>query len=326
MSTQSPAAEPATAPAEHESLPVRRVAVTGASGLIGIALVRALEHEGVQVRRLVRSREKARGGDVYWNPDAGEIDAEGLAGIDAAVHLAGESVAARWTDERRRRILRSRVDGTSLLARTLAKLQPKPAVLVSASAVGIYGSRGDDALMEDAAPGSDFLAQVCREWEAAAAPAAEAGIRVVNTRFGIVLSADGGALGQMLPPFRMGAGGKMGSGKQWMSWISLADTVGAIRFCLENEEMRGPVNVVGPAPVRNDEFAATLGNVLGRPAVVPAPAFALRLLFGEMADGAILASQRALPRKLADYGYTFQHPTLTAALKAAVGGSGSQSP
>ncbi|HET6764614.1 MAG TPA: TIGR01777 family oxidoreductase [Longimicrobiaceae bacterium] len=320
MSTQAPTTAPAADPAGHDTLPVRRVAVTGASGLIGAALVRQLEREGVQVRRLVRSRDKARGGDVYWNPDAGEIDAEGLAGIDAAVHLAGESVAARWTDERRRRILRSRVDGTTLLARTLAGLQPKPAVLVSASAVGIYGSRGDEELTEDSAPGSDFLAEVGREWEAAAKPAAEAGIRVVNTRFGIVLSADGGALGQMLPPFRLGVGGRLGSGRQWMSWISLEDTVGAIRFCMEHEEVSGPVNVVGPAPVRNDEFAATLGTVLGRPAVLPVPAFALRLLFGEMADGAILASQRAFPRKLTDHGYRFRHPTLSGALGAAVRG------
>jgi uncharacterized protein (TIGR01777 family) len=296
----------------------RTVAVSGASGLIGAALVQQLERDGIVVKRLVRSRERPDARRVFWDPAKGEIDRDALEGVDAVVHLAGEGVAARWTAERKRSILRSRVDGTRLLAQTLAGLDRKPEVMVSASAVGIYGSRGDEALDEESAEGTDFLAEVGHGWEAAADPARKAGMRVVHTRFGIVLSAAGGALGQMLPAFRLGGGGRLGDGNQWMSWISMDDAVGAIRFAIDHPEVEGPVNVVGPEPLRNSDFAQALGRALGRPALVPVPAFALRLLFGEMADGAILASQRALPRRLAEAGYTFRHPTLDSALAAAL--------
>jgi uncharacterized protein (TIGR01777 family) len=294
-----------------------RVAVSGASGLIGRALVPRLQRDGHTVLRLVR-REPRGAGEVRWDPEAGRLDAAALEGVDAAVHLAGESVAGgRWTDERKRRIRDSRVEGTRLLAATLAKLKNCPSALVSASAVGIYGSRGDERLDEMSAPGGDFLAGVVREWEAAAAPASEAGIRVAHLRFGIVLSARDGALAKMLPAFRLGAGGTLGNGRQWMSWLSLDDAVELIVHALRDPGFGGAVNAVAGA-VTNAEFAATLGRVLGRPSLVPVPAFALRLMFGEMADGAILASQRVDHRRLTQMGYAFRHPELEEALRAAL--------
>jgi uncharacterized protein (TIGR01777 family) len=240
--------------------------------------------------------------------------------VDAAVHLAGESVAAgRWTPEAKRRIRDSRVLGTRLLAESLARLRRPPRVLVSASAIGIYGDRGDTPLDESSALGADFLAGVGKEWEAAAGPASDAGIRVVQLRFGIVLAREGGALARMLTPFKLGVGGPLGSGRQWMSWIAIDDAVGAILAVLTNEAARGPVNAVAPEPVRNAEFAARLGAALHRPSVLPAPAFALRALFGELADGALLASQRVVPARLTALGYRFKYPTLPEALEAILG-------
>lgn len=297
-----------------------RVAVTGSTGLIGTALVRALRDDGHLVLRLVRTRPVPGADEVYWSPSLGEVDAAGLEGADAVVHLAGENVGTPpWTEERKRRILDSRVQGTSLLARTLAGLAAKPRVLVSASATGYYGDRGDEVLDESAPSGEGFLAEVCRTWEAAADPAREAGIRVVHPRIGVVLSGGGGALEKMLAPFRLGVGGKMGSGRQWMSWVALHDVVEAIRFAVGADGLSGPANVTSPVPVTNEEFTRTLGRVLGRPTLFGVPKFALRLALGQMADEALLASQRAVPRKLREAGFTFRYPDLEGALRAALG-------
>jgi uncharacterized protein len=294
-----------------------RVAVTGASGLIGTAVVDRLRREGHTVHRLVRDPGKAGPGDILWNPDAGTIDAAALDGIGAAVHLAGESVGTRWTEERKRRILDSRVKGTGLLARTLAGLVHPPRVLVQASAVGIYGDRGDEPLTEASAPGTGFLAEVGQAWEAASAPAEQAGIRVVKLRLGIVLSQKGGALEQMLLPFRMGVGGRIGDGRQWMPWISLDDVVEVVMRALRDERLRGPVNTATDA-ARNEDFTEALGRVLRRPTLIPVPGFGLRALFGEMADEALLASQRVEPARLREIGHAFHHPTLDTALAAAL--------
>jgi uncharacterized protein (TIGR01777 family) len=297
----------------------RTVAVTGSTGLVGTALVRALAADGHRVVRLVRTRPAAAGGDVYWNPAKGEIDAAGLEGVDAVVHLAGESIAQLWTAERKRRIRESRVRGTRLLAEALAGLRGPPRVLVSGSATGFYGSRGDERLEEGAGPGTGFLADVAREWEAAAQPARARGIRVVHPRLGIVLSREGGALPKMLPPFRLGLGGKVGSGKQWLPWISEADVVGVLRFLMDTETLGGPVNTVAPGEVTNAEFTRTLGRVLGRPTFFPVPAAALRLATGEMGEQTLLASQRAVPAVLLRAGYRFRHPELEGALRAVLG-------
>lgn len=292
-----------------------RVAVTGASGLIGGALCAALRAEACEVRRLVRGAP-ASAGEVEWDPAAGRIDPDGLEGLDAVVHLAGENIAGgRWTPERRERILRSRVDGTALLARTLAALRRPPRVLLSGSAVGYYGDRGDEPLDETAPPGAGFLAEVCRAWEGAAEPARAAGIRVVHLRTGVVLSRRGGALPRMAAPFRRFVGGPIGGGRQWVSWIALDDEVGAIRHLMQAEDVAGPVNLVAPRPVPNAELARALGRALHRPAVVPTPAAALRLLFGEMA-AVLLDSTRAVPRALERSGYVFRHPELEPFLAA----------
>jgi uncharacterized protein (TIGR01777 family) len=292
----------------------RTVVVSGASGLLGSALLPALTAAGWGHRSFVRRAPAA--GEVRWDPAEGTIDAEALAGVTAAVHLAGEPIAeGRWTADRKARIRRSRVQGTRLLAASLARLPARPEVLVSASAIGIYGDRGDELLDEDSAPGTDFLAEVGKEWEAATAPARDAGIRVVHLRFGIILAADGGALPRMVKPFLLGAGGPIGNGRQWMSWIAIEDAVRIVLRSLEDARMTGPVNAVSPNPVRNSEFAERLGQVLHRPALVPVPAFALRLLFGEMADAALLASQRVAPARLLEGGFEFRHPTLPEALR-----------
>ena len=293
-----------------------RVAVTGASGLIGSALVRRLEGEGHTVLRLVR-HEPRGSGEIRWDPAAGSIDAAGLEGADAVVNLAGENIGQRWTEARRRRIRESRAGATRLLATTLVGLARKPRVLVNASAVGIYGERGDEVLTEASAPGGGFLADVVRVWAAATQPAADAGIRVVLTRFGVVLSARGGALAKMLTPFKLGVGGPLGSGKQWMPWIALEDVAAVIDRAIHDRRLSGPVNAV-TGTVTNRELSRALGRVLHRPALFPVPAFALKLMLGEMAEETALVSQRVEPTVLRRLGHTFLHPELEGALRVAV--------
>jgi uncharacterized protein (TIGR01777 family) len=277
-----------------------KVYVSGSSGLIGTALRQSLEQDGHQVQALPRTYEEP-------------VDFEG---VDAVVHLAGERIAAgRWTAAKKQRIEESRVRGTSRLAEQLARSDQKPAVFICASAIGYYGLRGDEILDESSAPGAGFLPEVCKRWEAAVQPAADAGIRTVRIRTGVVLSTQGGALEKMLPPFKMGGGGILGSGRQYMSWISLADEVQAIRFLIDNQSLSGAVNLVGPRPVTNREFTKTLGQMLHRPTVLPLPAFAARILFGEMADELLLGSTRVIPKKLIDAGYEFCHPDLQSALE-----------
>jgi len=293
-----------------------QVLVSGASGLIGRALVRHLSSHGYGVRMLVRH---APGPDeVSWDPSGGRLDAGHLTGVQAVVHLAGENVGARWTGERKARILSSRLQGTQLLSQALASLRPVPTVMVSASAVGIYGDRGDELLSEESPPGDrrgDFLVGLVQDWEAAAEPAREAGIRVVHPRFGLALSPAGGALARMLPIFRLGLGGRLGSGAQWMSWIAIDDLVAAVHHLIKTETLHGAVNVTSPEPKRNADFTRTLGNVLGRPAAFPVPSAALHLAFGEMADSTLLASTRVLPNRLLSSGYRFSFPDLAAALR-----------
>ena len=291
------------------------VAISGATGLIGSALAARLRARSVRVRRLVRTAHPQSPDDIVWDPMRGVLSPDDLEGADAVVHLAGEPLAHRWTDARRRAIRESRVRGTELVARTIAALDRRPRVLLSGSAIGIYGDRGDEPVDEESALGSDFLAGVTREWEAASVAAADAGVRVVLLRSGIVLSPKGGALERLLLPFRLGVGGPIGNGRQWMSWIALDDHVRAMEHALVTTGMHGPVNLVSPNPVTNAEFAATLGRVLSRPALVPAPAFALELVYGEMARATILAGQRVLPKVLLRTGFQFAHPTLEQALR-----------
>ena len=291
------------------------VLLTGAGGLIGRALAASLTAEGHRVRALVR-RAPRNEAEAAWDPAAGTIDEAAGAGIDAVVHLAGESVGqGRWTPAKRRRIRDSRVLGTRLLAETIARATPSPRVLVCASAIGIYSNRGEETLGEGMPAGDGFLADVCREWEAAAEPAREAGIRVVHLRFGIVLDRHGGALEKMLVPFRLGLGGRLGPGTQWMSWITLDDVVRLAVHCLDTETISGPVNAVAPWPVTNTEFTRILGRVLARPAVLAIPAFALRLALGDPADELLLASTRALPHVALATGFSFAHPELEGALR-----------
>ncbi len=291
------------------------VLVTGSSGLVGSALIPHLESSGHRVLRLVRASPK---GDLErrWDPETGELAAAELEGIQAVVHLAGENIASgRWNEAKKNRIRGSREDGTRLLAQGLADLQTPPGVLISASAIGYYGNRGDEVLNEESPPGADFLAETCIAWESAARPAADAGVRTVYLRIGIVLSADGGALAKMLFPFKMGVGGVIGSGDQYMSWVSLSDLAGIIAHALKTETLEGPVNAVSPAPATNREFTKTLGGVLFRPTLFPMPGFAARLAFGEMADALLLSSTRVDPARLQESGYDFQHPGLEGALR-----------
>jgi uncharacterized protein (TIGR01777 family) len=292
------------------------VAVTGSTGLVGTALVNSLEAGGHVVRRLVRRPVRDGQHEIRWDPAAGQIDAGALAGVDAVVHLAGENLAAqRWNESFKAEIRNSRVRGTKLLCDALAGLSTRPAVLVSASAVGYYGNCGEEIVDESSPPGTGFLADVCREWEAATEPARNAGIRVVNLRIGVVLSTRGGALAKMLTPFKLGLGGPIGSGRQYLSWVEIGDLVSAIEFALRNETLAGPGNAVAPQPVTNREFTKTLGQVLGRPTALPMPAFAARLAFGEMADEMLLGGVRAAPRALLNAGFVFQHPELEPALR-----------
>jgi uncharacterized protein (TIGR01777 family) len=291
------------------------IAITGSSGLVGTALVTALAADGHLVRRLVRRDVRDSEREIRWDPAGGTIDAAELEGVDAVVNLAGENVAShRWTAAFKERLRDSRVPGTRLLATTLAGLSARPDVLVSASAVGYYGARGDEWLAETSAAGSGFLAEMCQEWERATQPAADAGIRVVHLRIGVVLSPRGGALAKLLPPFKLGVGGVIGSGRQYMSWITLDDLVSAIRLAVTHGKIAGPVNAVSPAPATNRQFTKTLGRVLGRPTLLPMPAFAARLVLGEMADEMLLVGQRVEPRVLKQVAFSFQHPQLEPAL------------
>ncbi len=292
------------------------VLISGATGFLGGTLIPELEAGGHRVTRLTRSPKSAD--DLGWDPEAGTID--DLEGTDAVVHLAGESIAeGRWTPGKKRRILESRRKGTRLLSEAIAALSAPPSVMVSASAVGYYGDRGNELLTEESGPGSGFLAEVCRDWEAAAEPAREAGIRVVHPRVGIVLSTKGGALGATLPIFKLGLGGKVGSGRQYWSWVTLDDVVGAFVHALTNESVSGPVNVGSPNPLTNAEYTKVLGRVLNRPTIFPVPAPAARIVLGEVADELLLASQRMQPARLQETGYAFRHPDLEGALRHVLG-------
>jgi uncharacterized protein (TIGR01777 family) len=293
-----------------------KIAVTGASGLVGSELVPTLERNGCEVLRLVRRSPRSEG-EVRWDPDGGTIDREGLQGVTGVVHLAGDNVASgRWTEAKKARIRSSRVQGTALLARTLAGLSPKPRVLVSASAIGYYGVRGTEVLDETARRGSGFLASVCGEWEAAAEPARKAGIRVVHPRIGVVLAAEGGALAKMKMPFMLGVGGRIGDGSQYMSWITLEDLVSALVFGLEQDGLEGPVNFVSPTPVTNADFTAAMGRVLRRPTALPVPKFALRLGAGaEMANEMLIGGARVVPSALHVHGFRWEHTSVESALE-----------
>ena len=296
-----------------------KILITGSTGLVGTALVKALASDGHTVCRLLRPQSKTTFGtkdgfDVAWNPGTGELGGAGV-GPDAVVNLAGASIAGgRWTEKRKELLRTSRIEATRALVHALAKMNSRPRVLVSASAIGIYGDRGDEILTEESKPGTDFLAGLARGWEAEALKAEALGIRVVLARFGIILARHGGALTKMLLPFKLGAGGRLGSGKQWMSWVTLEDVVGIIRFALENGAVQGAMNVVAPQPAQNVEFTRTLAQALHRPSLFPAPGFALRLALGEMADALLLSSQRVKPQKLQQLRYPFLHPELPSAL------------
>jgi uncharacterized protein (TIGR01777 family) len=298
-----------------------RIIISGASGLVGKALTEVLRNEGDTVKHLVRDAGKesagAGGDDIQWDPTSAQVDVPALENTDAVVHLSGASVAdGRWTEARKQVLRSSRLDTTRILVDSLARLNRKPKVFICASAVGYYGNRGDEILTESSATGTDFLALLARDWESEAIRAqTSGGIRTVILRFGVILAADGGALPKMLAPFRIGAGGPLGNGRQWQSWIALEDVIGAIRFAIDNAGTSGPVNVVSPNPVRNAEFTQTAAKVLHRPAIFPAPAFALRLAFGEMADALLLASQRVQPRKLLEAAYQFRHTELEETLR-----------
>ena len=290
-----------------------KVLISGSSGLVGSALVFNLIADGHQVFRLVRS-DKEDG--IFWNPDQPIQDKKSLEGFDAVVHLAGDNISeGRWNEAKKQKIRSSRTTGTRYLAETLASLNDPPKCFICASASGYYGDRGEELLTEDSGPGHGFLADVCQEWEASTQPVVDRGIRTVFTRFGIILSPKGGALKKMLPPFKMGLGGKIGSGNQYWSWIDLDDTVGIIQFCLANDSLQGPVNVSTPEPVTAETFTDTLGRVLKRPSLFPVPAFAAKLAFGEMAEALLLASFRMKPAKLISAGYNFAFPDLESSLR-----------
>ena len=314
-----------------------KVLVAGSTGLVGTALSRALARDGHTVCRLIRPESAAKGRapvaevpgernklNVAWNPVTGELG-EGAAGADAVVNLAGASIASgRWSENRKAVLRSSRLETTRALVTALAKMTAAPKVMVSASAIGYYGDRGEEELTEESASGTDFLAGLCREWETEALKAEAMGIRVVLARIGIVLAREGGALPKMMLPFRFFAGGKTGSGKQWMSWIALDDVVGILRYAVENRAIRGPVNVVAPQPLRNAEFTKILARAMHRPALFPAPAFALRVALGEMASALLLSSQRVMPSRLKQLGYKFSHPELSDAISAVLKADGSR--
>jgi uncharacterized protein (TIGR01777 family) len=306
-------------PAPAPDRPKLVVALTGSSGMIGSAVTRAFDGRGHAVKRLVR-RATTAPYEIAWNPRARDVDARvasQLEGVDVVINLAGENLAQRWSTSAKRRIIDSRVPGTLLLSRTLAALDRTPRLMISGSAMGIYGDRGDELLDESSSPGDGFLAGVCKEWEAATTPASDAGVRVVTSRTTLVLDRTGGALPRFLLQFRLRAGGRLGDGRQWMSWITLRDVVGDYDFLIEQDAISGPVNVVAPQPVTNDEFVRTLGRVLARPVVLPVPRLALELLYGQMARDTVLASQRVASRRLGGYG--FRDPQLDGALREIAG-------
>jgi len=296
-----------------------RVLISGATGMLGSALVATLQARGFAITRLVRGTPTGDG-QIHWVPNR-TIDPESVSGFDSVIHLAGESVATRWSDTKKAQIRESRVTSTRNLAQALAKASKRPHLLITASAIGYYGDRADEILNEKSAPGTGFLPDVCREWEAASQPATDAGIRTVQLRTGVVLSLKGGALKKMLPPFRMAVGGNLGSGRQWMSWIHIQDWVGAVNHILKNDLLQGPVNMVGPKPVTNAEFTRTLASELSRPAIFPVPAFAAKLLFGQMAEEVLLSSQRVEPARLVTSGYPFQFSDLAKALENCLAGN-----
>ncbi len=292
------------------------IAVSGSTGLVGTALCTKLVEEGQTVVPLVRD---PRLPGIHWDPVGGTVEAAELEGTESVVHLAGENIASgRWTSARMARIRDSRVKGTRLLAEALASLETPPGVLVCASAMGYYGDRGEEELEEDSGPGTGYLPEVCEEWEAACEPARDAGIRVVNLRIGLVLAREGGALRKMLTPFRLGLAGQIGTGRQYMSWISMTDLVEIIRYALAEANLEGPLNVVAPCPVTNLEFTKTLGRILGRPTVLPLPGAAVSLLFGRMGKELLLGSSRVLPKRLLNRGFEFRYPDLESALRSAL--------
>lgn len=297
------------------------VAITGSHGLVGTALATSLERDGHRVLRLVRDAASRDTDAARWDPRAGTIDSASLEGIDAVVHLAGAGIGdKRWSAARKELILESRTQGTSLLSGALAALDRQPAVLVSASAIGYYGAHGDEPITEDSPPGNDFAAGVCVQWEAATQPAADAGVRVVRVRSGIILARHGGALARMVVPFRLGLGGRIASGRQYMSWIALDDEVGAIRHAIATTQLTGPVNLTAPNPVPNSEFTKTLGAVLHRPTVLPTPLFPLKAVYGgELVQHLLVEGQRVLPKMLEATGYEYGHPELEGALRAVLG-------
>jgi uncharacterized protein len=293
-----------------------RILVSGASGMVGSALIPTLKAGGAQVVRLARAGTSSRSDEqtIPWDPSQA-MSPDAVSGFDAVIHLAGESIVGRWTEAKKARIRDSRIPATTNLAQALAQAKVKPAVFISASAIGYYGNRGEEVLNEKSAVGTGFAADLAREWESATESAVEAGIRTVQMRIGIVLSASGGALPKMLPPFKMGVGGRLGNGRQWMSWIDIQDVVGAIHHILKADLLSGPVNMVAPKPVTNAEFTKILASTLSRPAIFPMPAFAARLAFGEMADELLLASQRVEPAKLISSRYPFRFADLRASLE-----------
>ena len=299
------------------NLRMARILVSGASGPIGAGLVPTLKASGAHITRLtrpVRAQTPPDEESIPWDPEQ-PIAPDTVSGFDAVIHLAGESIVGRWSEGKKKKIRDSRVVGTRNVAQALAQAKDKPSMLICSSAIGYYGDRGDELLNEESAPGVGFLPEVCREWEAATRPAADAGIQTVQIRTGVVLSSKGGALGKMLTPFKMGVGGKIGSGEQWMSWIDVEDMVGAIHHILKSDLLRGPVNMVAPKPVTNEEFTNALASVLSRPAILPMPAFAVKLLFGEMGETVLLGSQRVEPSQLISSGYPFRFRTLRASLE-----------
>jgi len=293
-----------------------RILISGSHGLVGKALISELTKDGHEIVSLVRHKSGGAA-EIEWHPNQGSIDSERVSSFDVVVHLAGESIASgRWTDEKKRKIRESRVMGTTLLSQSLARSAKPPAVFISASAIGYYGNRGDELLDEKSAPGNDFLAEVCVAWERATGEAEARGVRTVHARFGIILDQEGGALAKMLTPFRMGVGGRIGDGKQWMSWIALGDVIQGLKLVIEHNSITGPVNFVAPNPVTNSEFTKSLGEAVSRPTLFPMPSFAARLAFGEMADALLLSSAKVEPKRLQESGYRFEFENLQPALAA----------